>query len=143
VGVSAAGEPHTIESRFACEPGGAEALFRLSRAMERGERHAEDVCIEQSGQGSARWARLAGEPLRLPRHLKPLGPLVLWRVTDISEERGSAEQLRSAFETRLAHYDGLGLGLLLADRDGAGAYLNDRLSTWLGLSTDPRARPLR
>jgi two-component system cell cycle sensor histidine kinase/response regulator CckA len=143
-GTNDLGEANTLESVFAGEAGGAEALFRLSRAMERGQTHSENISVGQQGsrQGHARCYRLAVKPVEVPGAATEWGRLTLWQLADITQERAREAEALAAVESRLSHYDELPIGILVADGDGRIGYVNDRLIDWLGLTPDACARGL-
>jgi two-component system cell cycle sensor histidine kinase/response regulator CckA len=95
------------------------------------------------GQRHSRCYRLSVSRLALPDRRNDLGPLVLWRIIDVSDDRRrEAETLRS-IEGSLARYEALPIGVLIAGEEGQVAHLNTTLAQWLGLSTGVMARGLK
>jgi two-component system cell cycle sensor histidine kinase/response regulator CckA len=144
LGRPAGGRWTTLESYFAGEPQAAEALFRLTRAATRGESRTEEFRVRGvlDGQRHSRWYRLSVSRLDMPRGRDELGPLVLWRIIDVSDDRRrEADTLRS-LEASLAQYESLPIGILSADEDGRIQQVNGMLADWLGLSTESLARGL-
>ena len=136
VGTNELGEANTLEAVFAGDAQGAEALFRLSRASERGRAHGENISIGGGNAklGPARSYRLDVKPIDVPGAATEWGRLTLWQLADTSEERAREAEALAALESRLGHYDELPLGLLVAAGDGRIGYVNDRLIEWLGLA---------
>jgi len=144
VGINDLGEPNTLEAVFAGEAQGAEALFRLTRASERGEQHSENLVLGGGNAPTApRCFRLAVKPVEVPGAATEWGRLTLWQLADVTEERVREAEALAAVEARLWHYDELPIGLLVAGEDGRISYVNDRLAEWLDLASDARARGLK
>ena len=145
VGINDLGEANTLEAVFAGEARGAESLFRLARASERGLAHSEDIVLgeESAKRGQTRYYRLAVKPIEVPGAATEWGRLTLWQLIDTTAERAREAEALAALESRLQHYDELPLGLLVAGGDGRIGHVNDRLIEWLGLAPDACARGLK
>ncbi len=145
VGTNDLGEVNTLEAVFAGEARGAESLFRLARASERGLHHSEDIVLgeESAKPGRTRHYRLAVKPIEVPGAATEWGRLTLWQLVDTTAERAREAEALAALESRLQHYDELPLGLLVAGSDGRIGHVNDRLIEWLGLAPDACARGLK
>ncbi len=100
-GMTAGGDLRGLDTLFSGEPRAAAAFFRLSRAASRAEPWREEIEIS----GPARPARGAAfcasqsAPALLPGHERELGPLVLWSIQDVTDERArqaSASAARSS-----------------------------------------------
>jgi two-component system cell cycle sensor histidine kinase/response regulator CckA len=149
VGRSEVGEPHSLETAFSGEPQAAEALFRLSRAAERGGAREEEFCVHSrvAEPHQPRSYRLGVVPLDLGRPLGRRdggrGPLTLWRIADVSDARRREAEARRAIEASLAHYEALPVGMFVANEDGRIEHLNAVLSLGLGLSAEALARGVK
>ena len=140
VGQNRLGEVNTLEALLAGEPDGAQALFRLCRAADRGKPHREEIGT-RTASGEARVLRIGVKPFDT---VLPEGAprLRLWQIEDLTADRQQQARARVSIEAELANYAGLPLGLMIAGRDGKIGYLNDRLAGWLGLGPEPRGRDL-
>jgi two-component system, cell cycle sensor histidine kinase and response regulator CckA len=124
-----------LEAWFNGASGASEALFRMSRAGERGDTASEDLTLPTGGHSAAdsrRTLTLTVCPLDLPQLQK--GPLVLWRIGDTTAERGAAQHKSTAFEREAYH--AAPVGILSVRTDGGITDLNETMSHWLNL---PRA----
>jgi len=133
-----------LESLCAGEPQAAEALFRLARAAGRGESRTEEFRLRTvvAGQRQSRWFRLSVSRLQLGRSGES-EPLVLWRMTDVTDDRRREAEAMRALEATLGYYETMPLGLLVAGDDAEIEHLNDTLAKWLGLSASSLARGLK
>ena len=133
------GELRTLDEALAEEPAAAEALFRLTRAVERGETLVEEYQLRSGGVGAARgarsWYRLAVRPLPLATG-DGAEALALWELTDISAARVREAEAAAARETALRNFDAMAAGLLVVDASGAVGYVNTTLGGWLGLDPE-------
>jgi two-component system cell cycle sensor histidine kinase/response regulator CckA len=141
LGRSEVGEGHVLETAFSGEPRATEALFRLARAAERGESREEEFCVgaPAAGPHQPRWYRLRVGQL----YSRGRNPLTLWRLADVSDQRGREAETRRSVEALLAHYEAIPLGLLVAQEDGRIEHLNATLANWLGLSPKKAAGGLK
>lgn len=153
-GLSPLGEINSLETLLASTPAGAESLFRLSRAADRGESLSMD--LRMHGQGAIRaakarhesthgddkgdrWIRLAVKPVTVPFAAGTIAAR-LWRLSDITDERGRQTDELSAVASQLAHYTAAPLGLISADASGRVLFMNERVGGWLGQSGDRGSR---
>ncbi len=125
-----------LEAWCARAPAASEALFRLVRAGERGEALSEDieVNVETAGVARRQGLRIAVGPLVSGRPDR--GPLVLWRLTDITRERESAKLEAGAAILGWNAYQGAPAGLFVLRADGSITHMNATLRTLLGLSPE-------
>jgi two-component system cell cycle sensor histidine kinase/response regulator CckA len=140
VGVNALGEYNALEVILAGEKPASEALFRLARAGERGERHVEEVQLSRGGEALS--YRLSVGPVA--RELQPEGGpgYILWQIHDLSAVRREQAQALRAVGERLDRHDSLGLGLFTCRRDGGVGFINQRLADWLHLPAGSARRVL-
>ena len=134
-----------LETLFAGEPQAAEALFRLARAAGRNESRTEEVRLRTvvAGQRHSRWFRLGVTPVNTPLGLDETGPVVLWRITDITDERRREVETLRSLEATLGHYEAMPIGLMVTDENAGIEYINDALAQWLGLSAGALVRGLK
>jgi two-component system, cell cycle sensor histidine kinase and response regulator CckA len=127
------GAMRTLDEALAEEPAAAEALFRLTRAVERGEAQAEEYQLRSLDQAGLRsWYRLAVRPL--PAAASDGAELLaLWELTDISAARAREVDAASSRERLLRNFDGMSAGLLVVNAAGTIDYINSTLAGWLGL----------
>ncbi len=140
VGADDNGELRALETAFAGEPQAAECLFRLTRAVERGEPRVEEFRVRDHDNRAraARWLRLAVRPMA-----GEIGHLdgtdgdgaSLWQLTDITEQRAREAEVVRGLETALATYDAMPIGQLSAAPDGRITHFNGRIAQWLAIDT--------
>jgi two-component system cell cycle sensor histidine kinase/response regulator CckA len=108
------------------------ALFRLTRAAERGEPLAEEFAI---GRGAARGRARANLQLSVrPLLGEATGPLelVIWRLTDVTADRRREADRIASVEVQLAQFDNAPIGLASVGPDGALLHINSTLARWMG-----------
>ena len=126
-------------------PAVSEAVFRLMRAAEAGEPHQEVVPVaplsDALGQaGSVRWARLAVSPFVAPEDVTAeTGPLVLWRIADVTRERAVQDRAITSLQETLAGYNRMPVGLATIGAEGHLLHANETLSQWLGFESPAAA----
>ncbi len=134
-----------VEAWFAGEARASEALFRLSRAAERGEQLSEEVELK-SAAGS--WVVSKNQILKItvcPLDSQRLGsaPVVLWRFADVTVERRSALLEAGAAETRFGLYNTAPVGLLAVRGDGVVAHMNATMLRMLGANPAAQDEPVQ
>jgi two-component system cell cycle sensor histidine kinase/response regulator CckA len=141
LGRSEVGQKHSLETAFSGEPQATEALFRLARAADRGESREEEFQVQgpTAAPHRARWYRLGVSRLDFGGHKGRPSHLTLWRLADVSSERGRDAEMRRAAEALLAHYEAIPIGFFVARDDGRIEHLNATLANWLGLSHEKLA----
>ncbi|MEZ5851088.1 MAG: ATP-binding protein [Hyphomicrobiaceae bacterium] len=135
LGLDSDGSLRTLEEALAGEPFAAECLFRLMRAVERGEMRAEEFRF-RDGDARARttrWLRLSVRPLLSSSSAAEIQGLVTWQLTDITRERAREAEAVRDLETALANYESLSVGVLSVDPEGRISHLNQTLAKWLGI----------
>ncbi|MEZ5842161.1 MAG: response regulator [Hyphomicrobiaceae bacterium] len=134
LGVNAFGEVRSLEEVLAGNPRGLEALFRLTRAVERGETAAEDVRLsEGAGNGGAPvWLRITAKPIESASVAEAAGGTALWSLADISADRARDRRRLAGIEARLATFEAMPVGVFSVDPGGSVVSLNGRLAGWLG-----------
>jgi len=134
LGVNAFDEVRSLDEALAGNPRGLEALFRLTRAVERGVTASEDVRLtEGTGDGAAPlWLRITAKPVDSLPVADEAGGAVLWSLTDISADRARDRRRLAGLEARLATFEAMPVGVFSADASGRVGCLNARLAGWLG-----------
>ncbi len=142
-GRTASGEAASLDAAFGAEPLAREALFRLSRAAERGDRRREEIRLPAIGGGLVRVLSIETRPFGSAAS-RGEGPLTLWTISDVTEARLREAAALRAIETTLTHYETAPIGIVSADYDGTIRHINATASRWLGFNGQGRdARPLR
>jgi len=137
-------EVSDIEMALGGTPAVSEAMFRLMRAAEAGQAHYEMIPVHLASDAlgprqTIGWARISVSPFSFPNGISSeTGPLVLWRIGDVTAERAMQQQALSGLHKTIAGYDAVPVGLAHIQEDGALSHINRTLSTWLGFS-DPAA----
>jgi len=140
------GTPHqegvnAMEAALGGAPEVAQTLFRLMRAVERGETACEDVPVRLVNDAlgpceSITHLRIMVQPFALPGFTREVGPVFLWSLRDISAEVAAARQITMAMRSTLSLYDSMPVGLIAASADGHIHHINSTLTHWMGLSLD-------
>lgn len=132
-----AGRMADFEAVFAGDAKAGEALFRLHRALSRGETAREELDHIPPGRpGEKRTIRVSCRPMHGTPALandEQTGQLVLWTLTDITEERAINEDRMQALENALSYSDTAPVGLIATHPDGSLRYLNATFANWLGI----------
>ncbi len=114
------------------------ALFRLTRAAERGETLSEEFSVGRGApRGRARThLQLSVNPVAANEAAGTPPGIVLWRLADVTAERHREADHIAAVEVQLAQFDNAPIGLASVGPDGRLLHINSTLSRWIG-------RPLR
>jgi two-component system cell cycle sensor histidine kinase/response regulator CckA len=140
VGHTAAGELRSLDDVLSGEHLASAALFRLTRAAHRGEPWCEEIEVALPRTGGVRLLRISHRPCSVPGQERNLGPMVLWTVGDVTEERAKQASAVRSLEATLALYDGAPLGLMATDRAGIVRHANATLLGWLGREPETVSR---
>jgi two-component system, cell cycle sensor histidine kinase and response regulator CckA len=140
LGRSEVGDAHALEAAFSGEPHATEAFFRLAHAADRGENREEEFRVQgpTAATHQPRWYRLSVRRLDLGGRRGRGNHLTLWRLADVSDDRGHDAEMRRAAEALLAQYEAIPVGLIVAREDGRIEHLNATLANWLGLPHEKR-----
>ncbi len=138
-GRTASGEAASLDAAFGSDGAAREALFRLTRAAERGDRHREDLRLPAAGGGVTRTLAIETAPFDMGMR-RETGPLSLWTVADVTDDRLREAAARQALHDALGHYESAPVGLIAAGRDGTIRHMNATLTRWLGYQTGARTQ---
>jgi len=121
-----------LQQLLAGEAVASAALFRLTRAAERGEPHAEEFSVGRPaprGRGRIN-LQLSVSPVATESDADP--ELVLWRLTDVTTDRRREAERIAGVEVQLAQFDNAPMGLASVGADGSLLHVNATLARWLG-----------
>ena len=109
------------------------ALFRLTRAAERGETLAEEFAVGRllPGERTRRTLQLAVKPFAT-QGASNEQRLVLWRLTDVTADRRREAMRLAGVEVQLARFDSAPIGLASVAADGTLLHVNGTLARWIG-----------
>lgn len=137
-------EVSDLEAALGATPAVSEAMFRLMRAAEACTHHHEVVPVRLASEAlgardRVNWVRVSISPFAFPANVSAeAGPLVLWRIADVTAERSLQERALSGLHATLSGYDTVPVGLAHVLEDGSLGHINRTLSNWLGF-VDPAA----
>ncbi len=126
-----------IEATFSGDPDAAQALYRLTRSAERGERHHELIRVKSAAPTSeAIWLRISVRPFSSPNYDATApgdqGLLIQWQVCDVSIEKQRDAAKVTALEAALSAFDTMPAGFISVAADGAIRHVNASFESWLG-----------
>jgi two-component system, cell cycle sensor histidine kinase and response regulator CckA len=128
----------------------AEAIFRLSRAVQQGRFLKEEFRLPPPGEGEKelgvipRWFRISVRPMPSDPRSGRKGGLVVWQVDEITEDLERQEASFEKVQQAIAYLDNAPAGFFTADAEGTVDYVNVTLAQWLGLDLSEIARrPLK
>ncbi len=132
-GRSAAQGVATLQELVTGEPQASAALFRLTRAAERGDILAEEFALKTAGAGqrARRRLRVSVHPFEADAEGAPEG-LVVWRTADVTAERLQEAARLASVEVQLAQFDAAPVGLASVGGDGTLLHVNGTLARWIG-----------
>ncbi len=142
VGATSADGLSALEAKFLGQSQASAALFRLVRAGERGDVASEDVELDSSPASPDRTTTLRVSVAPISAGSMSVGPLVLWRLQDITHDRDQARQHGATTQRRLAAYEHSPVGLLTVNRAGVITHINPTLADWLGATLNDDRWPL-
>lgn len=130
-----------IETALGGSPEAAQALFRLMRAVERGETACEDIPVKLTSSAlgpvdAITHVRLLVSPFADPNIESETGALALWRIRDISGEVAAARQMTQALSATLRLYENMPVGVIAIGEDGRVQHMNDTFASWIGFTTE-------
>ncbi|MYZ48059.1 cell cycle histidine kinase CckA [Propylenella binzhouense] len=142
-GTEAADDLPTVERLFSGNPDAAEAIYRLSGAMDQGRRASEEVRMPGGIGGrsaTVRWYRIRVNPLETG------SARAAWLVADITREREHQENIFRELQNAIDYLDHAPAGFFSLEPDGRIRYINATLAEWLGIDLaefEPGAHHIR
>jgi two-component system, cell cycle sensor histidine kinase and response regulator CckA len=126
----------TLQELFTGEPPASAALFRLTRAAERGDTLIEEFALRSAspGQRGGRKLRVSVHPFETDGE-GVSDSLVVWRIADVTVERMQEAARLANVEVQLAQFDSAPVGLASVSSDGSLLHANATLARWLGRSS--------
>ncbi len=123
----------TLQELFTGEPQASAALFRLTRAAERGEPLTEEFALRSASTGAraGRTLQVSVHPFDADANGAPTG-LVVWRIADVTIERQQEAARLAGVEVQLAQFDSAPVGLASVGADGTLLRINGTLARWIG-----------
>lgn len=135
-GRNEAGAFAALEAVTSVEPEATQALFRLTRAAERGEKRSEDVRLRPGPSQRPSWVRISVRPFASTGRDLEGSPtrqrLALWRIKDVSKEKTHEAQRVGSLEAALAAFDTMPAGFMSIAGDGTILHVNAAFEQWLG-----------
>jgi two-component system cell cycle sensor histidine kinase/response regulator CckA len=124
-----------VDTIYAGYPDIANNIYRLAQAAREGRTAREELRLLA---GSSAPGAHRGEISWLMIDVRPLdgvegGPGVLWRVRDVTADRGEQEAAFQELQHIIDYLDHSPAGFFSADADGNVQYINATLAGWLGL----------
>ncbi|MBC7830637.1 MAG: response regulator [Hyphomicrobium sp.] len=121
-----------LQQFLAGDAAASAALFRLTRAAERGEALAEEFSIGRvlPGARTRRTLQLSVSPLDADE----AADHILWRLIDVTADRQREATRVAGVEVQLAQFDGAPIGLASVAGDGTLLHVNGTLARWIGRS---------
>lgn len=140
------GALNTLEGAVAGHPAGAEALFRLTGIVKRGDAGSEEIALpaddaaadaDKPETSRTRWLRVSVKPFGTIDVPGAAGKAALWSMTDITREKARAENAKLGLEARVTMFENMPAGFLRIAEGGRIDQLSQTTAAWLGLGTDP------
>lgn len=134
VGHSSIDDLRSLEDLFTGEQQANAALYRLTRAAERGELLTEEFRLTRSAEGAraSRTIRISVRPFDAKLSARETGPLVVWSIADVTGEREQEAARIARVESQLGYFDSAPLGLASVAADGVLRHVNSTLARWIG-----------
>lgn len=134
LGRSESGAIGMLENAFSGVSETAEALFRLNRAAMSGESRSEILTAPHRGADpTPRHFKVTVRPFTTAELQRDPGPLVIWTLADVTEQRRQETAARAEIDTQLGLYDKMPLGLMKMDAEGVITHANRTLVDWIGM----------
>lgn len=133
------GDIPTLEQAFTGNVAISETIFRLSRALQRGESRKEEIRVPQkttdaqSGEKLSRWFNISVQPLSSGIDKNGKRPNSVWRVSETTGERVLEENAVQQLHRAVDYLDNAPAGFLSIGTDGNVEHLNATLGKWLDL----------
>jgi two-component system cell cycle sensor histidine kinase/response regulator CckA len=127
---------HSVDRAFSGNADATEAIYRIAQAVRDGQAAEEEIRMpapidaRHAGEGAAKWYRISARPIEGGGRR---GPVIAWRLADISQERARQETVFQDLQHAIDYLDHAPAGFLSADPDGRIVYINATLAEWLGI----------
>lgn len=123
-----------LQQLLAADANASAALFRLTRAAERGETLTEEFVVGSPVPASRarRSLQLSVSPVAADEPARP--EVVLWRLSDVTAERRREAERIAGIEVQLAQFDNAPIGFASVGADGSLLRINATLARWIGRS---------
>ncbi|MEO1695198.1 MAG: PAS domain-containing protein, partial [Pseudomonadota bacterium] len=129
-----------LEHAFGHDADANAAMFRLSRAVERGLTRSEDVHLPEPGYlRPGRWVRISATPFTTGGLDTDASGATIWSLVDMTIDRARAEKTREKLERRVGLLETMPGGLIAIDGDDRLRHVSPQVSRWLqagGLERD-------
>jgi len=122
-----------LQDLFTGEADASAALFRLVRAAERGEPHAEEFSLKNATPGARAQTVMSVTVQPFAARGERRG-LVLWRLQDVTADREREAARIAGVEMQLAQFDRAPIGLASVAAGGKLLHINATLADWIGRS---------
>ena len=124
----------SLEELFIGEPRANAALYRLTRAAERGELLSEEFRLKRnlSETRTARTIRVSVRPFDAKPSRYKNGQLIVWSIADVTYEREQEAARLARVESQLGYFDSSPLGLASVAADGHLCHVNTTLARLIG-----------
>ncbi|MGQ0673791.1 MAG: PAS domain-containing protein, partial [Hyphomicrobium sp.] len=129
------GQPVGLDTALAGDPTAVSALYRLNRAIAMGESRSEELSIAPRSPRGRRTVRVTARRLDHPSLERDIGPLVLWTLADVTEEKARETERFDLLKEQIAGYERLPVGLVTVGADGLIRQMNAAFSGWIGVDT--------
>lgn len=142
--VAKRGDIPTVEQAFTGNAVVSESIFRLSRALQRGESRREEIRMpstagpEAGTEQPSRWFRISVQPLAPKAGTPGERPNFVWRICDTTGERLQEENSVQRLQKAIEYLDHAPAGFLSLSSGGEVDHVNATLATWLGIDLSDR-----
>ena len=133
LGANEAAEIVSVETLFSRRPEANDIIYKMANAVKTGEVSVEEFRLGsglRNGEEGARWFRVRARSLNSEGYSKPL---LVWQVSDVTEDRGRQETAFQELQDAIHYLDHAPAGFLSSEANGALVYMNATLADWLGM----------
>ncbi len=129
----------TVTNLFGREVGASSAVYRLGRAVKRGEDWSEEFRVEprrrpENPLQDGGWYRCQTRKVSFPgREPGQEESYTLWEIIEITKERLRLEKTYQSMQNIIDNLTHAPAGFFVTTPSGRISYINDTLSDWLGL----------
>ncbi|MCB1503288.1 MAG: PAS domain-containing protein, partial [Bauldia sp.] len=133
LGATDESEVVSVETLFSRRVEAADIVYRIANAVKSGEARVEEFRLTnglKADEEGARWFRLRGRSMKVDSRS---GPLSVWQVSDITEDRRRQETAFQELQNAIHYLDHAPAGFFSSEANGSLAYINATLADWLGI----------